>query len=57
MSEARIESLLDAMTIEEQILLLAGRDFWTTVPIERRGIPSIEVSYGPNGAGGGGSVV
>jgi hypothetical protein len=53
MSAARIESLLDATTIEEQISLLAGRDFWTTVAIERLGIPSIKVSDGLNGARGG----
>jgi hypothetical protein len=29
----QIEDLLDAMTLEEQVALLAGADFWTTVPI------------------------
>jgi beta-glucosidase len=56
-SEKRIEALLDDMTIEEQISLLAGRDYWTTVPIERLKIPSIKVSDGPNGARGGGALV
>src|SRR5262249_27541348 len=42
---------------EEQVALLAGADFWTTVPIERLGIPAIKVSDGPNGARGGGSLV
>ena len=57
MPESRIESLLDAMTLEEQVSLLAGRDFWTTVPIERLAIPAIKVSDGPNGARGGGSFI
>ena len=57
MSEERIASLLDAMTVEEQVSLLAGQDSWTTVPIERLGVPSIKVTDGPNGARGGGSLV
>lgn len=56
-SEARIEALLDAMTLEEQVALLAGGDVWTTAPIERLGIPAIKVSDGPNGARGGGALV
>src|SRR5437868_9060410 len=55
--EARIEALLDALTLEEQVALLAGADFWTTVPVERLGIPAIKVTDGPNGARGGGSLV
>ena len=53
----RIETLLNALTLEEQVSLLAGADFWTTVPIERLGIPAIKVSDGPNGARGGGALV
>jgi len=55
--EARIDALVNAMTLEEQVALLAGADFWTTVPVERLGIPAIKVSDGPNGARGGGSLV
>jgi beta-glucosidase len=55
--EARFEALLKAMTLEEQVSLLAGASFWLTVPVERLGIPAIKVSDGPNGARGGGALV
>lgn len=56
-TEARLNVLLDAMALEEQISLLAGANFWMTVPIERLGIPAIKVTDGPNGARGGGTLV
>ena len=57
MPESRIDALVDALTVEEAISLLAGKDTWTTVPVQRLGIPSIKVSDGPNGARGGGSLL
>jgi beta-glucosidase len=52
-----IDDILDRMTLEEQVSLLSGADFWTTVPVERLGIPKIKVTDGPNGARGAGSLV
>jgi beta-glucosidase len=57
MDEQRITELLDAMTLEEQVSLLAGASFWETVPVARVGVPAIKVSDGPNGARGGGALV
>ncbi|WP_161880923.1 glycoside hydrolase family 3 C-terminal domain-containing protein [Deinococcus alpinitundrae] len=52
-----LDTLLDQLTLEEQISLLAGADFWRTVPIERLNIPALKVSDGPAGARGGGALV
>ncbi|MBX4883021.1 beta-glucosidase [Rhizobium bangladeshense] len=52
-----IDSILDKVTLEEQVALLSGADFWTTVPVERLGVPKIKVTDGPNGARGAGSLV
>ena len=40
------------MTLEEKVSMLAGADMWTTVPVERLGIPAIKTTDGPNGARG-----
>ncbi|WP_372526887.1 beta-glucosidase H [Piscinibacter sp.] len=48
-----IDALLDAMTLREQVALLVGADFWTTVPVPRLGVPAFKVTDGPNGARGG----
>jgi beta-glucosidase len=41
------------MTLDEQVSLLSGADFWTTAPIPRLNVPAVKVSDGPNGARGG----
>lgn len=46
------ETIVDGLTLEEQIVLLAGVDFWHTAAIERAGIPAMRVTDGPIGARG-----
>jgi beta-glucosidase len=55
--EARLEALLQEMSLEEQVSLLAGASLWLTVPLERLGVPAIKLSDGPNGARGGGALI
>ena len=57
MTSARVAELLNAMTLEEQVSLLSGEDFWSTSAIERLGIGKLHVTDGPNGARGGGSLI
>lgn len=52
-----LDALLDQMTLEEQVSLLAGADFWRTVGIPRLNIPQLKVSDGPAGVRGGGPLV
>lgn len=47
--EDRVSDLLSQLKIEEKILLIRGRDFWTTNPIERLKIPSFGMTDGPLG--------
>lgn len=56
-SSDEIEHLLDELTLEEQVALLAGADFWRTVAIPRLNIPALKVTDGPAGTRGGGPLV
>src|SRR5512141_629920 len=49
---SHIDDLLEQMTLEEKISILAGADLWHSVPVKRLGIPQFKVSDGPNGARG-----
>ena len=53
----RITQLADQMTLEEQVSILSGEDFWSLPAVERLGIGKLRVTDGPNGARGGGSLI
>ena len=52
-----LEALVDDMSLEEQVLLLSGRDAWSVPGNERLGFGALKVTDGPNGARGGGSLI
>ncbi|WP_284387129.1 beta-glucosidase [Devosia yakushimensis] len=52
-----IDDLIAALTLEEQVSLLSGEDFWSLPAVERLGIAKLRVSDGPNGARGGGGLL
>jgi beta-glucosidase len=47
-----IELLIADLTLDEKASLTAGEDLWSTVAVERLGIPKVRVTDGPNGARG-----
>lgn len=53
----RITELADQLTLEEQVSILSGEDFWSVPAIPRLGIGKLRVTDGPNGARGGGSLI
>lgn len=52
MSKQKIDTLIEQMTLDEKMSLLAGADMWHTAAVERLGIPAVQVSDGPNGVRG-----
>lgn len=50
--KTKIENLLNQLTLAEKASMLAGADMWHTVPVDRLGIPTMQVSDGPNGVRG-----
>ncbi|KAF1971376.1 hypothetical protein BU23DRAFT_569885 [Bimuria novae-zelandiae CBS 107.79] len=50
--DTNTEDILNTLTLEEKVSLLAGKDFWETVPVKAKGVPAIKTSDGPNGARG-----
>jgi len=52
MADNNVDHLIEELTLEEKVSLLAGADLWHTVPVKRLGIPSIKLSDGPVGVRG-----
>lgn len=46
---AQAKALVSKMTLEEKAALCSGRDFWSTKPNEKAGIPSVFMTDGPHG--------
>ncbi|MBS3750412.1 MAG: glycoside hydrolase family 3 C-terminal domain-containing protein [Anaerolineales bacterium] len=47
-----LEKILQTLSLEDKVSLLAGADQWHTHAIDRVGIPALKVSDGPNGVRG-----
>ena len=56
-SNKTADELIDLLTLEEQVSILAGADYWSTPAIGRLGIAKLRVTDGPNGARGSGSII
>ncbi|KAF5348348.1 hypothetical protein D9758_010946 [Tetrapyrgos nigripes] len=51
-AKANIDEVVEKLTMEEAISLIAGVGFWHTASVERLGIPAVKTSDGPNGIRG-----
>ncbi|KAJ5110082.1 hypothetical protein N7532_002727 [Penicillium argentinense] len=47
-----LEKLLQSLTLEEKVSLVAGQNMWQTAEVERLGIPPLQMTDGPAGARG-----
>ncbi|KAJ6023765.1 hypothetical protein N7540_004562 [Penicillium herquei] len=47
-----VEKLLQLLTLEEKVSLVAGKNMWQTAEVERLGIQSLQTTDGPAGARG-----
>ncbi|KAJ6551199.1 glycoside hydrolase family 3 protein [Mycena capillaripes] len=51
-AHADVPEIVEKLTTDESIQLIAGVGFWKTHAVERLGVPAIKVSDGPNGVRG-----
>ena len=47
--ELKHEDILQKLSLKEKCYLLSGRDFWSTYSVQKKGVPSINLSDGPHG--------
>ncbi|EPE09806.1 glycoside hydrolase family 3 [Ophiostoma piceae UAMH 11346] len=52
LSESEIDHVVQQLTLEEKVSMLAGQNSWETRAIDRLSIPALKVTDGPNGARG-----
>lgn len=43
------QDIISKLSLDEKCYLLSGRDFWSTFSVEKKGVPSINLSDGPHG--------
>ena len=43
------QDIISKLSLDEKCYLLSGRDFWSTYSVEKKGVPSINLSDGPHG--------
>lgn len=53
--EARINDILNRLSLADMAALLSGEDFWSVAALPEHGIGKLRVTDGPNGARGSGS--
>lgn len=51
-AHANVADIVEQLTTEETIQLIAGVGFWKTHAVDRLGVPAVKVSDGPNGIRG-----
>ncbi|MBB5511744.1 hypothetical protein HD598_000431 [Neomicrococcus aestuarii] len=51
-TDDRLRTLISELSLEEKVLLLTGRDFWTTWSLEKIGLRRMLFSDGPSGVRG-----